>query len=72
MDCCPLVVDPLTFAALIGAIALATYFFERWLEYLLNKGLTHVPSILNPFKTIEKAWGNFCDGCQTLQDRFVI
>ena len=27
-DCCPLVVDPLTFAALIGFIALATYFFN--------------------------------------------
>jgi hypothetical protein len=27
-DCCPLVVDPLTFAALIGFIGLATYFFN--------------------------------------------
>ena len=28
-DCCPLVVDPLTYSALLGFIALATYFFER-------------------------------------------
>ena len=28
-DCCPLVVDPLTFAALLGFIALATYFFNE-------------------------------------------
>ena len=27
-DCCPLVVDPLTYAALLGFIALATYFFN--------------------------------------------
>ena len=27
--CCPLVVDPLTYAALIGFIALATYFFNE-------------------------------------------
>ena len=26
--CCPLVVDPLSYAALIGGIALATYFFQ--------------------------------------------
>ena len=26
--CCPLVVDPLEYAALIGGIALATYFFQ--------------------------------------------
>ena len=28
-DCCPLVVDPLTYSALLGFLALATYFFER-------------------------------------------
>ena len=28
-DCCPPVIDPLTYAALLGFIALATYFFER-------------------------------------------
>ena len=27
-DCCPLVIDPLTYAALIGFIGLATYFFN--------------------------------------------
>ena len=27
-DCCPLVVDPLTYAALLGFIALATYFLN--------------------------------------------
>ena len=26
--CCPLVVDPLSYAALVGGIALATYFFQ--------------------------------------------
>ena len=31
MDCCPLVVDPLTFAALTGFIGLATYFLERYI-----------------------------------------
>ena len=30
-DCCPLVVDPLTFAALIGFIGLATYFFREFI-----------------------------------------
>ena len=28
-DCCPPVIDPLTYAALLGFLALATYFFER-------------------------------------------
>mgnify|MGYP001409471230 CR=1 FL=1 len=31
MDCCPLVVDPLTYAALIGFIGLATYFFREFI-----------------------------------------
>ena len=31
MDCCPLVVDPLTFAAITGFIFLATYFLERYI-----------------------------------------
>jgi hypothetical protein len=31
MDCCPLVVDPLTYAALIGFIGLATYFFNEFI-----------------------------------------
>ena len=31
MECCPLVVDPLTFAALTGFIGLATYFLERYI-----------------------------------------
>ena len=30
-DCCPLVVDPLTYAALIGFIGLATYFFREFI-----------------------------------------
>ena len=29
MDCCPQVVDPLTYAAIIGFIGLATYFFNE-------------------------------------------
>ena len=31
MECCPLVVDPLTYAALIGFIGLATYFFNEFI-----------------------------------------
>ena len=28
-DCCPLVIDPLTFIALLGFIGAATYFLQR-------------------------------------------
>ena len=31
-DCCDLVVDPLTFIALVGFIALATYFLQQFIE----------------------------------------
>ena len=42
-DCCPPVVDPLTFIALLGFIAAATYFLQRkiiiseWLCEFVNK-----------------------------------
>ena len=31
-DCCPLVVDPLTFSALLGFLAAAVYFFQVLIE----------------------------------------
>ena len=31
-DCCPLVVDPLTYAALLGFLAAAVYFFQVLIE----------------------------------------
>ena len=31
-DCCPLVVDPLTFISLLSFVALATYFLQQQIE----------------------------------------
>ena len=36
MDCCPLVIDPLTLTALLAFIAAATYFLWGWNMTLLT------------------------------------
>ena len=38
MDCCPLVIDPLTLTALLAFIAAATYFLWGWNMTLLTFG----------------------------------
>ena len=38
-DCCPLVVDPLTFIALLGFIGVSTYFFAIYNQNEFNGGM---------------------------------
>ena len=66
-DCCPLVVDPLTYAALLAFLALATYFFnvliamsmlmkkrkKRGFDILVEKGKIIIVCIIyGPYKLV--------------------
>ena len=65
-DCCPLVVDPLTYAALLAFLALATYFFnvliamsmlmkkrkKRGIDILIEKGKIIIVCLIMVFSPV--------------------